>query len=336
MDVSLSSQDTYSFLNGELRISRDEVMQRCAPAEGDIVILSGTLVEGIGSKHSDLDAYVICDQLPSVRHTGDHSFIIEQSGGLRTFVDYIREDGFAIDVEYYTRAEIQAMKDEVLGLHSQARERTKTLRKKLPHAYEDGLHKMQVGIALTGGDEFAELFSADFWKQMSFVQYRNRTGGYPEFKDVMGTWGSGDFDTSLLVCTMFLMDQAAGLCHLAGSTNGKPKWVMQNLKRLPEPLRPLGQDIIDWYGSAGRSAEDRKAAVLSACDLVARIYEADTALLDADTRNFYSVEEALRLTQQEFLTEPFHDPQTVLEFEFRRLLFSSGTRSVREFLTQNV
>ncbi|MBP2561820.1 hypothetical protein J2857_004610 [Neorhizobium galegae] len=39
MDLSSSPQDTYSFLNGQLRITRDEVMQRCAPQKGDIVIL---------------------------------------------------------------------------------------------------------------------------------------------------------------------------------------------------------------------------------------------------------------------------------------------------------
>ncbi|MBD9490496.1 hypothetical protein [Ensifer sp. ENS11] len=330
------SPTTYSFLNGQLQISRDEILRRCGPAHGDIVILSGTLVEGIGNKHSDIDVYVICDKLPPVRHTGEHSFFVEQDGGLRTFVDYIREDGFAFDVEYYTRSEVEAMKEGVFDLYRLARERTKTLRKKLPPSHEDALHKMQVGIAVTGGTEFAQLFSAEFWKQLSFVQYRNRTGGYPEFKDVMGTWGSGDLDTSLLVCTMFLMDQAAGLCHLAGSTNAKPKWVLQNLKNLPEPLRPLGQEIISWYGAAGASLEDRKAAVLSACELIAKIYAADTALLNSDTRVFYSAEEALRLTQEELLREPFHDPQTILEFEFRRLLFNSGNRSLRDFLVQNV
>ncbi|MEN3149869.1 hypothetical protein ABCW43_21445 [Neorhizobium sp. IRAMC:178] len=39
MDLSSSPQDAYSFLNGQLRITRDEVMQRCAPRKGDIVIL---------------------------------------------------------------------------------------------------------------------------------------------------------------------------------------------------------------------------------------------------------------------------------------------------------
>ncbi|MGC4392646.1 MULTISPECIES: hypothetical protein [unclassified Agrobacterium] len=336
MNLMPATPSTFSFLNGHLRIDRDEILARCRPAEGDIVVLSGTLVEGIGNKHSDIDVYVICDELPPVRHTGDHSFFIEQNGGLRTFVDYIREDGVAFDVEYYTRAEVEAMKDDVLALYQLARRGTKTLRKKLPLSSEDALHKMQVGITVTGSSEFVQLFPTDFWEKLSFVQYRNRTGGYPEFKDLMGTWGSGDFDTSLLVCTMFLMDQAAGLCHLAGSTNAKPKWVMQNLKRLPEPLRPLGQEVIAWYGSAGSAISDRKAAVLAACELMTKIYEANTALLNASGDIFYSAEEALRLTQEEFMREPFHDPQTVLEFEFRRLLFNTGTRSVREFLVQNV
>ena len=336
MDLKSSTQSTFSFLNNELCISRNEILERCAPAEGDIVIMSGTLVEGIGSKHSDIDVYVIGDKLPPVGHTGDHSFIIEYEGRLRTAVDYIREDGFAYDVEYYTRAEIQEMKDNVLDLYRLSRKHTKILRRTLPATTEDALHKIQVGIALMGGSEIEQMFSEDFWKQLSFVQYRNRTASYPQFKDVMGTWGSGDFDTSLLVCTIFLMIQAAGLCHLAGSTNAKPKWVMQNLKRLPKPLRPLGRDIIKWFGSAGNNRADRREAVLVACELITRIYEADTALLNDNGPIFYSTEEALRLTEEEYMQEPFHDPQTALEFEFRRLQFNYGTRSVRSFLVQNV
>ncbi len=34
MDLSSSPQDTYSFLNGQFRITRDEVIQRCAPQQG--------------------------------------------------------------------------------------------------------------------------------------------------------------------------------------------------------------------------------------------------------------------------------------------------------------
>lgn len=332
--VSVSTQH-FSFLDGSLEISFDEVMSRAKAGDDDIVILSGTLVEGIGNKHSDLDIYVITNELPAKEKIGEHSYMGFHEGRVRQYYDYIGEKGFGFDIEYYTPEEVVAMKKSVFDLHAQARKMTKIMRPKLRWGDDDALHKFRIGTCLTNDRRYSELFEPSLWKKLSFVQYRNKTGGYPEFKDIMGSWGSRDYDTSMHVATMYLMDQAAGLCHLAGITSSKPKWTVKNLQRLPGGLSEIGESVLDWIFTGWADASARREAVLMACDLVERIYRAEETLLNAEPDLFYSCADALRLTDEELAREVFHDPQTILEFEHRRLMFEGSGRDVRTFLVEN-
>ncbi|NEK18985.1 hypothetical protein [Rhizobium leguminosarum] len=323
----------FSFLDGLLKIDADEIMKRTSPLPSDTVLISGTLVEGIGNKHSDIDVYVITDELPDEARLGKHQFTGYHQGRIRQYYDYIGADGFGFDVEYYTWTEVQEMISQVGELYRRARSHTKILRQKLKYGDDDALHKFRVGECLTGKDRYKAAFDTQTWKQLCFTQYRNKTGGFPEFKDMMGAWGSGDYDTSLFVCRAYLADQAAGLYHLTGISNTKPKWIAQNLKRLPVELHELAEDILRWFFEGTGDHTARKEAVLKACDLLDRIYAAEQRLLASDP-TFYSPEEALLLTEEEFQRELYHDPQTLIEFEHRRLLFSGADKTLRQFMKQ--
>lgn len=325
----------YSFLGGRLEMSWNEIIDRVKPEPDDIVILSGTLVEGIGNKHSDIDAYVITKTLPTTNKMGKHNYLGCHDGRVRQYYDYLENQGFGFDVEYYTPAEINEMIAEVETLHALARTSTKILRKKLAWSVEDALHKFHIGECLTNSDAYARVFPSGFWKKLSFVQYRNRIGGYPEFKDIMGSWGSGDFETSLFVTTPYLLDQAAALCHITGATNGKQKWILKNLHRLPAHLSKLGQDILTWLDKGKPDDAAKSEAVLEACDLMERIYRELSEFLDAEPETYFSCGEALQLIEAEYQRESYHDPQTVLEFEHRRRIYSSVGRGIRSFLVDN-
>ena len=93
--------------------------------------------------------------------------------------------------------------------------------------------------------------------------------------------------------------------------------------------------MIDWLHAERRSEAAKREAVLQACDIIDRIYQADVAMLDAGAPMFFSPAEALDLTDQEYARENFHDRQTNAEFEHRRRLFSNDGPDMRTFFTTN-
>lgn len=332
MTIAQTSADPFRFLDGSLVITRDEIMARARPAPADCVLVSGTLVERIGNRHSDIDVYVFGDHLPDGARMGEHNYAAFEQGQMRTYYDYIDQQGFGFDVEYFTWDELAAILDEVNALYALAREKTKILRRKMHVTHYDLLHKLAVGQALCGVDELARRIGAETFARLAFVLYRSRTGGYPEFKDILGFWSAGDTESCLLNLETYLKEQAGGLCHLAGSTNNKPKWLFASLRRLPEA--DLARDILHWCQADRSDEARRRAQILAGCDLIDRINAAAVRLLNDGPAACFSAAEALELTEAEFQRETFHDRQTLLEFEHRRMLFGQAQRPLRQFLQE--
>lgn len=332
MNGAEPSNATFSYLEGALVITAQDIFDRAVVREGDIVILSGTLVEGIGNRHSDLDIYVICEEKPSSAEIGGRNFVgLAPDGNVGQIYDYLDDVGFGFDVEYFTFDDIGALREKIDVFHRRALSTTKIMRQRFELAEEDAIHKLHVGTVLQGAEKFAALLPSATFEKCAFVMYRNQTGGYPEVKDMMGAWASGDIDTCVQVTQAYLMEQASGLIHLAGSTNTKPKWFFSRLKRLPPDLSELGARVRAWF-LADRSGEEKaRQSILDACDLIDEIFDAGARLL-ARPGEHYSLEEAKRLTEADYARETFHDTQTNLEFEHRRCVVGAKRIPMRKFL----
>ncbi|MDF9302027.1 hypothetical protein P5P81_05600 [Tritonibacter mobilis] len=329
--MTAMDRKTLKYLDDSLVIHSDEILERSVAGPDDIVILSGTLVEGIGNAHSDLDVYVIGDDLPTAESVGERNYLEVVDGKVRAYYDYLPTGSFGFDVEYYSKSELTEMLAQVDDLYARSLKSTKILRQTLVYTVMDALHKVHVGECLCNEHRLRGLVPEDSWRKLSFVLYRNKIGGYPEFKDIMGAWKSGDFDTALENARTYLLRQAGALCHLTGSTNAKPKWALQMLKRVPSNLAPLSDDILTWLWKGFETPEKKREGVLEACGLIERIYRESNAYLDQATGIGFSCAQALTLTEREYQREAFKDQQTGQEFEHRRRLFSAEGRDLRAF-----
>ena len=323
--------DSISFLDGQLTVSTSEILERVRPREDDIVVLSGTLVEGIGNRHSDLDVYVIGRSLPSLQEVGKRNFVGVENGVVCQYYDYLNTCGFGFDVEYYTFDLIREIISETIELYDYSIESTKIFRRTIDKTHDDALHKIHIGLCLMNAQQLSNIFPDRFWDKLCFLQFRNCVGGYPEFKDVMGAWGSKDYDTALFNSTSFLLEQSLGLINLSGNSNSKSKWIIQNLKRLPKEYLPLGRKITDWLWKDKRSEERKQDAILEAIDLVDEVFGSVATVLDDLKEVGFSTAQALELTEQELAREEFRDRQTLDEFEHRRRIFDQSGRSLKDF-----
>ncbi|HEX3850064.1 MAG TPA: aspartate aminotransferase family protein, partial [Polyangiaceae bacterium] len=71
----------HSLLNDTVHVSHSFVLENCYAKPSDTVVLASSLIEGMGNKYSDLDAYVFCERLlhPSeVRRLDHHRVLTRQ------------------------------------------------------------------------------------------------------------------------------------------------------------------------------------------------------------------------------------------------------------------
>ncbi len=324
------TDDRLVFHNGDLIVSRDGLIKDSHAKESDIIVVSGTLLEGIGNSHSDIDVYVITEYLSPVEEIGKHNYVGSEKGLVRQFYDYLPEGNFGLDVEFYTVPEIHALFDRMISLAERAAMNTKIYRPKLNTSDSDAIHKLLIGKCLAGSARLKTIIESRHREAFCFLQYRNKIGGYPEFKDIAGAYASKDVDTALYNARIYLAQQISALCHISGNTNSKPKWLMQNIKSLPEKDSNLGQAVMSFLFTEARTQSAKMSLFKDWCELVDQVFLATHEYLAAATSFGFNIEEAIKLTEVEFEQEEFHDKQTVLEFQHRRRLSDRSGPSIPE------
>jgi hypothetical protein len=311
-------------LNGRIRVAAADLLSHGRAEKRDVVILSGTLLEGIGNLYSDLDLYIISEELPSKGPDGLSMQVVREDGRVRRVNEIL--DGVAdivLDVQYYTFRELATLARSLKELYCESKRDTRIFRKMLHSDDEDLIHKLLTGTSLqdpTGRFNTREIFDAG---EFCFLKYRNEVGGYAEFRDLVGSWTDGDLDSCLYNIRTYLVSQVSGMMFLAGNTNPRPKWFVRRLASLGEEYCELRERIMAWMQSARHTDSQKREAVATACDLIDMTYIFARALLGTSPL-YYSAEEALALTEREFAERATQDREVAEEFQLLRRMFSSN------------
>lgn len=310
-------------LGGRIVVNPYELLGRSRATDQDVAVLSGTLLEGFGNFYSDLDLYVIGDELPEKGPDTPAMLVIREDGCVRRINETLEDPAnILLDVQYYTFRELDTLARSLGTLYLESRQSTQIYRKTLHHEDEDLIHKLLTGRVLQDGtDEFdaRRIFDPDMF---CFLKYRNEVGGYAEFRDLVGSWTAGDLDTCIYNTRGYLISQVSGMMFLAGSTNPRPKWFVRRLASLPLEYADIKSGVMSWMQGPHRTELEKRTGVASACDLIDATYKHTRALLGTHP-HYFSVEEALDLTEREFEGRATHDKDTLAERDLRRRMFNS-------------
>ena len=320
--MSASLPPRIDLLQGRVSVDPYELQSRSRATDEDVVVLSGTLLEGFGNLYSDLDLYVIGNELPTKGPDAPITLVLREDGCVRRLNETLEDSAnILLDVQYYTFRELDTLARSLRTLYHESRQSTYIYRKTLHHEDEDLIHKLLTGMMLqdgTGQFDARGTFDAGAF---SFLKYRNEVGGYPEFRDLVGSWAAGDLDTCLYNTRGYLVSQVSGMMFLAGNTNPRPKWFVRRLASLPVEYLDLRAGVMSWMQSAQRTLSQKREAVEAAFDLIDLTYRHARALLDTHPR-YFSAAEALELTEREFAGRATHDSDTRVELQLRRRMFT--------------
>ncbi len=140
-----------------VKFESDAPLHLCA---NEALIVSGTLVEGIGNAHSDYDTYVICQKRPTYGEIGKAHAICQKrnldactDGYDEVFLttDYIPNSIHHFEVEYWTFEEVQAVAATVRGEYERCLSHSDFLYKSTLSGKEgEFLHRVIVGEIIQG------------------------------------------------------------------------------------------------------------------------------------------------------------------------------------------
>ena len=311
-------------LGGRIHVVAEDLLARSRAEESDVVVLSGTLLEGIGNFYSDLDIYVIGDRLPPKGPNGSGALVLREDGRVRRVNEMLEgAPNIVLDVQYYTFRELATLARSLNELYGESKRSAQIFRKTLHPDDEDLIHKLLTGMVLQDGTRQFDARATFDAGKFCFLKYRNEVGGYAEFRDLVGSWTDRDLDSCLFNIRGYLISQVSGMMFLAGNTNPRPKWFVRRLASLGEEYLELRERIMAWMHEARHTERQKREAIESACDLIDATYTLIRTLLN--TRSQYvAAEEALGLIEAEFGERAAHDKETSDEVQLLRRIFSDS------------
>ncbi|KVN25989.1 hypothetical protein WJ63_15145 [Burkholderia pyrrocinia] len=339
-DAMLASGEVH-ILDNTVTVPLKTIFDSAPAGADDIIVLSGTLIEGIGTIHSDFDVCVVSDRSVQtaqfdVKH---HNWVLtdklaqaaDSVATVRQVHNYLGADGLHIDAEYFSRAEIDHLFERVDQYYQRALSGTRVIRDHLAAPELRFLHRLYTGVPVQSGRGYAALMTQTHKAHLCYVLYRFLASEYGELKDVMGAWHAGKFDMAYEQMREILIAHLRGITHLSGSTNFNRKWLYALTARLTGAARDAVERARRLLFQGAPTDDARRAFVLDACDALDDLFTEIRRLL-RDEPLFVGGARGIALTYEEYRKRTIPGHQLDLEFAHRLKQFSEHQAPTRMFI----
>ncbi|MFJ9648350.1 hypothetical protein ACWEPM_26000 [Streptomyces sp. NPDC004244] len=333
----LSFRTHVAAVTGMDDFDEEAVLAKIHLVEDDILVLSGSLVDGSGTPSSDFDFCVLARSKDERFHRDtfprdQHMRYYTSGDRVKASFDYLPHSLLGVDVEYWTVQEVSAMLAAHDQLYAQMRTRARKSSGFAASAVDFRvLSRLTYAVPLTNATEFEELAARVRPGEIAYTAFRAAVGSYPDFRDLAGMWAQGDHEAALIAARKLGVDTFRGLTHVHGNTNRNPKYLGRFLARSPLPTELTSRfRALNAYGTG--AAGDPADAVLEWLDLVDLAFaEIRTAREKAEA--FVGRTEFLDLLRNELHESMTWNAEISNEYCFRAREAEPGLPSLRELLS---
>ncbi|WP_439867552.1 hypothetical protein ACTABT_15630 [Pseudomonas syringae] len=308
--------------------------------DGDLVFLSGSLIEGIGNVLSDLDVYVIKKrELPfssamQDAHDAVRLFSNEDASSGKSIAtyDYVTEYVLNVEVEYWTFADVSRLLSEVNRKSSASSFFGLSPNLELPSFKASRLvHNIVTATPLTGHEKLADLVNSFHLPSYCFMRFNSLAGSYEDFKDLAGVFISGDYLRAYDLAREFVTVQMHALTHLHLNTNFRRKWLLTYLQKLPRDYDLLVARYTHLvYESVPTSS--LRSKFLELVSFLGKIFSAFGSTLNSSPA-FSSVIELLSFSED--INRVTKNEETQRVIDFRKLVVGNEGFDSRKWLAKD-
>lgn len=236
------SENEVSILNGNISISKSYLRKIAFLKSTSILIVSGSLIEGIGTIHSDIDCIVICESRPSASDVepSEHALVtdinyrhITGDEGIHNTTDFYGDTSIHIDADYITFAEFDTI---ILKIEKAfdliAQDQRFLYDPVLSNTENNVIHRSLTGYALENEKLFSQLKSKIPIEKHIYVAHREKLPVFYAFQDIQGCWQSGNLWMGCEIARDMMLKTTMSFTYLTGTTNKHYKWIYSNIFRV--------------------------------------------------------------------------------------------------------
>lgn len=342
----LDSASVIRLLNGRVLLPHSFIFEHAYCRKDDVVIVAGTLIEGIGNLYSDIDVYVITNRLRRLHEidTSRHHRVVSTGRQIlkNGMADcdvllihtVIPESSIKVDIEYCTFTAVEMLINRVNILFNQARESLILLVKVMSEREESFIHRVFHGMPIKNVTLYETLVEKLDKTKYCYLLYRWKASDFSILIDLLGSWQNGELDRSVDIARENLICQMFAYIHLKGGTSSRRKWLLQQVEEFlvgPEEL-DLKDDFMDYFYLRGTDSPEGKIEyVRCTLDLVDKIYEFSAHRLQ-DVPEYPSGDKGLAVLRENHERSIVEHKYASMEFDYRARVYGVSTQATREWL----
>lgn len=344
LSVSSISDSEISILNGEVSLSKKYLLERVSLKSTSILIVSGSLIEGIGTIHSDIDCIVMCEDRPTANdlESSDHALVtdidyryITGEQGVHNTTDFLGDTSIHIDADYITYGELDAIILKIEKSYRQVANDQRFLYEPvLSNTENNVIHRFLIGHALANEQAFCQLKSSIPVEKHIYLAHREKLPVFYAFQDVQGCWQSGNLWMGCEIVRDMMLKTTMSFTYLAGTTNKHYKWVYSNMFRV-KGFHEIKGRFFSLSRQGSTTEKECRQYIVSTLDYMDLVFLAMEELLTKSTI-YPSAQKSLRALNEEFSQRKHtHHKISRCEYFFRKKYFAAkGTPSLSSLLKQ--
>lgn len=229
-------------LNGKISIPKTYIREKVFLEPKSILIVSGSLIEGIGTIHSDIDCIILCEQRPTARSIKDieHAFVtdedyrhITKNEEVHNTTDFYGDSSIHIDADYITFSEIEDIYKKIDKAFTEVISDQRFLYNPILTNTENNIiHRSIIGHAITNEERLKSIKSRIPLDKHIYIAHREKLPVFYAFQDIQGCWQSGNLWMGCEIARDMMLKTTMSFTYLTGTSNKHYKWVYSNMYRV--------------------------------------------------------------------------------------------------------
>lgn len=194
-----------------------------------IVYFAGSLMEGFGNSKSDIDIYVICDEIPIIKVADNipQSLLLTKQNLVRNVI----HEGIRLDFEYWTWSEFNKA---ILKLN-RLNFKTNEYIERISEDEFDLLHRLKFGEPIVNSDRFKQVYTGIEFDNLGHYRVAVENESYQGLlEDLQGAFLSKDYGSAFFLSRLFLDRTMTSFLAANGETNPNSKWLYRKALRYQE------------------------------------------------------------------------------------------------------
>ncbi|MEP4710256.1 MAG: hypothetical protein ABJ007_10135 [Pseudophaeobacter sp.] len=334
---------TISILDGSVKIPMSYFEEKSHVSDGDTVVVSGTLIEGIGNSHSDLDGLVLCNQRPKIATIASDAHVSMSDEAynpnaadaeLHNTYDFYGDSGIHVDFDYILFSEVERLISKINETFEDLITDQRILYEPIMKTKEDRfIHRLFIAVPVVNSDTFTSLRARIPFDRFRYVSARELQANFYYYQDVQGTWMADEWRMAQETARELLVTQLRAFLQMAGLTNKHRKWLYTCVTQVPGNDGAFVRRCADHLLRLGQDKDAAYAFIVTAMEMLDELFRRGVQYQE-QTPGFPSPQDCVAQLETEFSKRNQNDHALAREeFEFRlKALHPQGTRSLKDML----